>query len=51
MDSDTDREGSKVRASRAESMAGGKVFFNLATNDGYSEVAGSLFLEFNASAL
>lgn len=33
-DSDTDREGSKVWADRAESVAGRKVFFNLAMNDG-----------------
>lgn len=31
-------------------MAGRKVFFYLAANDGLSEVVGSLFHEFNASA-
>lgn len=45
-DSDTEREGSKVWA-----LAGRKVSFSLAMNDRSSEVAGSLFREFNAAAL
>lgn len=49
--SDTDREGSKVWAERAESAAGRKVFFHLAMNDGSSGVTGSLHHELNAAAL